>query len=127
MPETDPAVYRALQTLGVAHRAGRTAVGTRAVQEAGATGELQAVLVAGDASENAVARIAGVLRDGPPVFRCGSRASLGRAVGRSRVAVIGLTEADLAEKITAPFDRMPPASGNGGGGPEVEDAPHDES
>jgi hypothetical protein len=63
----------ALQAVGVARRAGRVEIGTRAVRQAGREGRLAAILVARDASDNARER-----------------------VGRGPVAALGITAPGLA-------------------------------
>lgn len=89
-----------LQALGLALRAGRAAVGTGAVREAAAGGELRLVVVARDAGDNAVSRIRGALRrSGAPRVPIGTRAELGAALGRGPVAVVGVTDRGLAERI----------------------------
>jgi ribosomal protein L7Ae-like RNA K-turn-binding protein len=76
----------ALQAVGVARRAGRVEIGTRAVRQAGREGRLAAILVARDASDNARERL----------VVCGDRSALGRAVGRGPVAALGITAPGLA-------------------------------
>ena len=82
----------------MARRAGRAVIGTRAVKAAAQKGLLQVLVVAGDASDNALARL------GPEVqaaarIRCGTRSTLGRAVGRAEVAVVGVTDRALAKRL----------------------------
>ena len=99
MPEGPDA--RILRTLGLALRGGHAVVGTRAVRDAAAGGELEVVVLAGDASGNAEDRVRSVLSD-PEVrtVRCADGASLGRALGRGRVVVAGVTHPGLARKLT---------------------------
>lgn len=93
---------KALQLLGLARRAGRAVVGTEAVREAGRRGELDLALIARDASANARRRMRGLLADpAVEVVWCGSRESLGRAVGRTGVAVVGVSDRGLARQIAA--------------------------
>ena len=87
-----------LAALGLAARAGRVAAGTRSVLEAARDGDVRLVLLASDATENAVARVAGVL-EGLPVLRRGTKAELGRAIGRGPTAVVGVRDRGLAEKM----------------------------
>lgn len=87
-----------LGLIGIALRAGRAAVGTRAVRAAARAGRLAALVVATDASENAVARLGEEARSAPRV-RVGSRATLGEAVGRAEVAVVGVTDAAIARRL----------------------------
>lgn len=90
---------RVLDTLGLATRAGRVAVGTRQVLEAARAGELRLALLAEDATANAVGRVAGAL-EGVPVMRRGDKAALGRAVGRGPTAVVGVRDRGLAAKMS---------------------------
>lgn len=91
---------RVLQLIGLARRAGQAVVGTDAVRVAGRRGELSAIVLAGDATENARKRLSGLLSD-PNVctVRCGTRAVLGRAVGRSETVVVGIRDRGLGLKI----------------------------
>lgn len=90
----------ALQTLGLARRAGRAAVGTRAVMTAARSRRLEALIVARDASPHALERVRGAAR-GVPIVRCGTRETLGLAIGRGPVAVVGVTDRELARRIAA--------------------------
>lgn len=90
----------ALQTLGLARRAGRAAVGTRAVLTAARSRRLEALVVARDASPNAIERVRGVAR-GVPVVKCGTREMLGLAIGRGPVAVVGVTDREFARRIAS--------------------------
>lgn len=87
-----------LSLLGIARRAGRLAVGTHAVTMAAKAGRLGVLVVASDASDNAISRLGSAARDVPRIT-AGDRAELGRAVGRNEVAVAGVTDAALAKKI----------------------------
>jgi ribosomal protein L7Ae-like RNA K-turn-binding protein len=90
----------ALQTLGLARRAGRAAVGTRAVLTAARSRRLEALVVAHDASPNALDRVRGASRR-VPVVKCGTRETLGLALGRGPVAVVGVTDREFARRIAA--------------------------
>lgn len=100
VPVPEAATTAALRILGLAHRAGRAVVGTRAVVEAAAGGELAAVVVARDATDNALDRLSGVLgRADLGAFEGPERGRLGEALGRERLVVVGVTEAGFAEKL----------------------------
>ena len=61
--------------------------------------EIWAALIARDVSDNADRRVLPLLAALEiPVLRCGTRASLGAAVGRGPVAVIGIMDRALAER-----------------------------
>ncbi|WP_419941843.1 L7Ae/L30e/S12e/Gadd45 family ribosomal protein [Candidatus Palauibacter sp.] len=87
-----------LGLLGIAMRAGRVALGTRAVDGAARRGRLALLVVASDASRHALGRL-------PPEARAASRVTvasreaLGRALGRNDVAVAGVTDVALAARI----------------------------
>jgi ribosomal protein L7Ae-like RNA K-turn-binding protein len=102
---------KALQTLGLARRAGRLAIGTEAVLKAGKARRLTVAVIARDASENARRRVAGRLGDGVPMVECGTRESLGRAVGRGRVAVLGVTDVSLGLRIISVLEGVEVGSG----------------
>jgi len=84
--------------LGLARRAGRVAIGTRAVRAAAQKGVLEVLVLATDASDNALARL-GTIAEKAVLVRCGSRLTLGRAVGRGEVAVVGITDRALARRL----------------------------
>lgn len=95
-------------------------VGTRAVVEAAAGGELEAVVVARDATDNALDRLSGVLgRADLGVLEGPERSLLGEALGRDRLVVVGVTETGFAEKLA---ERLPRHRG-----PSDEDARDSES
>jgi ribosomal protein L7Ae-like RNA K-turn-binding protein len=116
---TDDREQRALATLGLARRAGRVAIGTRAVQQALAAGELRAVLVAADAAPGARKRLRTVLSsDEVDVLSVGSRTRLGRALGRDDLVVAGVTDEGFAALLA---ERLPLDPG-GPSGPRRGDA-----
>ena len=94
----------ALRALGMAKRAGFAAVGTRAVLTAARAGDLRAVVVSRDATDNARKRLAIALQRVPTV-ELGESGELGAAVGRSRVVVVGLTDDGMAARILAHLGR----------------------
>lgn len=89
---------RALGALGLAVRAGRATIGTRATVEAAKDGELRLVLVASDATRNALKRLRSAL-EACPAVGLADRDELGRSVGRGPTAVVGVTDRGLASKI----------------------------
>ena len=98
----DRSDVKTLQLVGLARRAGRAVAGTQAVRDAGRRGELRLILVAGDVTENARRRVSGVLADpAVEVVECATRQTLGRALGRQGVAVVGITDTGLASRIRA--------------------------
>lgn len=114
---TEDREHRGLTTLGLARRAGRVAIGTRAVQQAAAAGELRAVILAADAGPGARKRLQGVLRaGGVDVLSVGSRRRLGRALGRDDLVVAGVTDEGFAALLG---ERLPLDPG------EVPDRRHD--
>lgn len=81
-------------------RAGRLVLGTKAVREAARRGAISGALMAGDVTDNARARIVPLLRGlGVPVARCGTVIELGRAVGRERLAVVGIADQVFVEQL----------------------------
>ncbi len=89
-----------LQLVGLARRAGFAVVGTQAVRDAARRGELSVVVVAEDATENARKRIRGLMESSElQVVTRGTRSSLGRAVGRSEVVVVGIRDRGLGSRI----------------------------
>lgn len=100
MKRVDPTGRDGLHALGLAKRAGAVAVGTRAVMDAARAGTLRAVIVSGDATDNARRRLAPALRRTPGVVY-GDRRQLGAALGRGPVVVVGLTDDGLAQRVIA--------------------------
>jgi len=91
---------RVLQLIGLARRAGRAVVGTQAAKDAALRGELALVVLAVDATENARKRLGGLAgEEGPRVIRYGTRAALGRAVGRDEAVVVGIRDRGLGARI----------------------------
>ena len=85
--------------IGIARRAGRAVVGAEAIRSASRKEVLHAVLVASDVGMNAVGRL-GTLADEVRMIEVGaSREALGRAVGRSVAALVGLTDRELAARV----------------------------
>lgn len=100
MSEAPETAARALNLLGIALRGGRLEVGTTAVKEGARRGELEAAVVAGDAGENARDRVLPLLEAaGVPVAEVADGRSLGRALGRDRTVVVGVTDAGLAREV----------------------------
>lgn len=98
MADPTPA-ERLLGTLGLARRAGRLVVGTRSVLRAARDGDLDLVVVAADAGDNALDRLRPVTEGPVPTVRAADRRSLGEALGRDPVVVVGLTDTELADKV----------------------------
>ncbi len=89
-----------LQLVGLARRAGRAVTGTQAVRDAGRRGELAAVLLAEDATDNARRRVKAILGDPDvAVLTCGTRETLGNAVGRKGAVVVGIADPGFARRI----------------------------
>jgi ribosomal protein L7Ae-like RNA K-turn-binding protein len=91
---------RSLRLLGLAQRGGLAVVGTRPVREAARKGQLAAALLARDAGPNARERVVPLLTArGVPLAECGDGETLGRALGRQRVVVVGVRDGDIARQI----------------------------
>ena len=89
-----------MQLVGLARRAGYVVVGTRAVREAASRGEVCVVVVARDATANARKRLLSLSgRPDIEVIECGTRGSLGRAVGREEAVVVGIGDQGLGRRI----------------------------
>ena len=85
--------------LGIARRAGLIVLGTRAVRGALRKGRVHLLILAKDASENALPRLG---EEGKNVsrIRLGTREILGKAVGKGEVVVVGIIDGDLATKLS---------------------------
>ena len=63
--------------------------------------ELEVVLLATDASENALRRVQGTIAESRAhVARCATRAEMGRAVGRPEAVVVGVRDRGLGSRIS---------------------------
>ena len=100
-PRPEEAERRALEILGLARRAGRVALGTRAVREAGAEGRLRCVLLARDAGHNARDRLGKTATgEGVRVLRVSSRSTLAAALGRDDLVTVGVTDEGFARLVS---------------------------
>ena len=96
--------------LGLARRAGRLSVGSRETRIGLHRGEVRLVIVAEDASPRDRERVFRVAAEGNvPTRIVGDRGSLGAAVGRDAVAVVGIRDRGMAVALAARL------SGNEGG------------
>lgn len=73
------------------------------------------VLIARDAGRNARGRLAPEVAE-VETLRCGTRRSLGAALGRGPVAVVGVTERGLATRLARALGVEPGSRGKGRGG-----------
>ena len=105
-----PGGKRALALLGIARRAGRVALGTRAVGSAAGRGQVALLFVAGDASNNLWARLGAEALRAPRITVPG-REALGRALGRPDVAVAAVTDQRLARRVLDEWHDLSRASG----------------
>lgn len=106
MTDPGPAGDRAaLDMLGIARRAGRLAVGTEAVRSGVEAGEIDLVVMARDAGENARGRIVPAAEAaGVPVAEGGTRSDLGAALGRAPTVTVGVADPGLAREVRERLD-----------------------
>ncbi len=96
--------------LGLARRAGRLCVGSRETRIGLHRGEVRLVILAGDASPRDRERVLRVAEEEDvPARIAGDRGTLGAAIGRDAVAVLGVRDAGMAGGLLARLD------GNEGG------------
>lgn len=95
----------ALQLLGLAARAGAIVSGTQFVREQVRSGKVRLALVATDLTETGRDKLLPLLetRNVPFVLRY-DRVELGRAVGRSPLAAVGVVDAGFAARLNALLD-----------------------
>ena len=101
--------------VGLAMRAGRLVLGTTAVREAARHGKLSGALIAIDATANARNRLLPLLfACDVPVVSCGTIRQLGKAVGKERLVIVGLSDAGFARQLMAdlPVEIRPERSEN---------------
>src|SRR5687767_2030437 len=91
---------KVLGLVGLGLRGRLAVVGVQQVRDAAKRGKLKIALVASDASQNSLDKFRGLLAArAVPVIEVFSAAELGTATGREAVAVVGVTDAGLAEGI----------------------------
>ena len=106
-----PRESEALGLLGLARRAGAVSRGVDATRRSLESGEVRLVLFATDASETQFKKVRNLIRRrGVPVLRISDRDLLGRAVGRSALSVVGVTERSFARQLLERVPQMPSGS-----------------
>jgi ribosomal protein L7Ae-like RNA K-turn-binding protein len=85
--------------LTAAHRGGRAVIGTERVRDAIAAKRAVLLVVAGDAADNRDELMRSVERLGGQCLVYGDRASLGALFGREMVAVLAITDRELAVEV----------------------------
>lgn len=86
--------------IGLARKAGALEVGADAVEFALAKGKVKLLILASDAGRDTVGKFSSMSgQRGIPVMRASDRESLGRALGRSQVAVAAVTEVHFAKRM----------------------------
>lgn len=92
---------RFFSTLGLAHRAGRTAVGEGAALDCIRGGEACLVVLARDASENTKKRFENSCsHHGAELIVRGDRWELGRSTGRELAVVVAVRDEGFAKSLT---------------------------
>ena len=91
-----------LQLLGLATRAGAIVPGTANVVRAARAGELSFAVVAEDLTATGRDKLVPVLdREGVRYVARYARAELGRAVGKSPLAAVGVVDAGFGDRLAA--------------------------
>lgn len=99
------ATHPGLQLLGLAARAGAALPGTGRVVDGVRAGQVKFALVAADLTDTGRAKLVPVLeREAVPYRVQFSREQLGRAVGKSPLAAVGVVDAGFGERLEALFD-----------------------
>lgn len=97
---TDAGKRKIMGLVGLGLRGRLAVVGVQQVRDSAKRGRLKVALVARDASQNSLDKITGLLAGREvPVIDVFSAAELGSVAGREAVAVVGVTDAGLAEGI----------------------------
>ena len=95
-----------LRLLGLAARAGALVYGTDLVRRAVRAGRIRLAIVASDISENTGEKLRPLLESrGVAVVDGPDRGALGALVGRGPLSVVGVTDAQLAQRIGTSSDR----------------------
>jgi ribosomal protein L7Ae-like RNA K-turn-binding protein len=91
--------------LGLARKAGSVLIGSRETRDGLRRRTVRLVLVASDGSPRDRQRLERVARESrTPLVVVGTREELGQGVGRGPIAVVGLTNANLAAAVRARLD-----------------------
>jgi ribosomal protein L7Ae-like RNA K-turn-binding protein len=102
-----PGQSKVLGLLGLARRAGAVSPGVEATRRSLGTGEVRLVLLATDASETQLEKVRGLIRRrGVPVRHVAARDALGKALGRGRLSVVGVTTRSFATQL---LEQLPPS------------------
>ena len=105
-----------LAILGLARRAGAAVVGTESVRRALRAGELQALVLAGDASPKQLEKVRKLAEHREvPVRWVPERDALGRALGAGPLSVVGVTTRSFATQLLRKFPSDPSDSPEGKG------------
>lgn len=92
----------ALQLLGLAARAGSVVPGTGQVVDGTRAGRVAFVVVASDLTSTGLAKLVPVLeREGVRHVVRYTRAELGRAVGKSPLAAVGIADPGFGDRLAA--------------------------
>lgn len=94
-----PAIAKLLGLLGLAHRAGKLAVGTTAVEGLIRRGRRPVVVVAEDAGAALLRRLESLGTDNCVLVRATNRHELGKALGREQVAAVAVTDRGFVSGI----------------------------
>ena len=96
--------------IGLARRAGHVVIGTTAVLGAARAERLRAIIIARDASDNARKRLRAAMERVSTVTGP-DRVSLGAALGRGPVAVVGVTDSGIASRLVSRLATVVSAAG----------------
>ncbi len=119
---------RALDRLGLEHRAGHLVFGSDRMAEWARAGRLHLLIHAGDAADDGVAKLNQAFRSGggsmDRVFTLpAGRAALSRALGRENMVHSGLSDGKAAARVATDVRRWLAFSGSNGFGNDGGDAP----
>ena len=93
-------MQKALSLIGLAKRAGRAVPGEGAVKDAIRYGKAQLVIIAEDASDNTKKSITNSCRYyNVTCYICGTKDTIGHALGNSHNAAVCITDSGFAAKI----------------------------
>jgi ribosomal protein L7Ae-like RNA K-turn-binding protein len=105
---TDEVTTRVLRLVGLGVRSRGAVVGVEQVREAAKQHKLALAVIAADASEHSIAKVAPLLEAlRVRVVRVPSARALGQAAGREQTAAIGIVDRQLAKGIGALLNSAP--------------------
>ncbi len=113
--ENNPSERKIFGMLGLCRRAGKLSFGTFSVERSVKSGRAKLLIAAGDASANSMKKTEDLARfRSVPLFRFGTKETLGRAIGKGEVSSLSIEDAGFAGQIGKMLEVFPRHKERGG-------------